>query len=203
MPFEHQGALHLKGRVEVLSNDSLSSLLNTIMPLLTVGGNIPVVLVTPFKKWIADRCCQDTTHCTNTATPQWEADLEMRLADAARHIRTTLFSKGVRHVRVLNPCTIGKGLPQYEVWDIDNDFMPAYRLFDEVASSILTHNKPPPGNTTTPAQKRPHEDEVKKLAVPPLMDQPPNRGGVGRGYTRGRGLAGRGRRPMRGGRGQW
>jgi len=41
MPFEEAGALHLKGQVEIISNDSLSALINLLLPLITVGGEYP------------------------------------------------------------------------------------------------------------------------------------------------------------------
>jgi len=190
-------ALHLPGEVKVIGADGLNALITAILPLLRVGGNTPVVLITPYKRWVSSRCCENAGHTTNTATPEWEAALEAKLADLNRSIRTLLFNKGFRNVRVVNPCSFARNLPQHEVWDFDNPTLPATKFFDEVATSLLNNNTPSDGLLANRKRTRGDADQsLPPPTPPPLMGYC----GTGRGHQTGRGAArGRGLFP-RGGR---
>jgi len=201
---------HIPGTVEMLSKERMHSLFSIILPLLKIGGGIPVILIMPYKRWIEDKCCNSPSHGINTATKEWEKTVEDRISEATRTMRSLLFSKGLRHVRVINPCSIGKDLPNYEIWEPGNDILPANRFFDEVADSILVVNSPSDSIVANnSSMKRPREDSGESGSThtqqrasnhpPPLMAMRGCRGGnSSRGFRGGRTRRPgyRGRRPQ-------
>jgi len=133
---EDNGAIHIKGELRVLGKDAQYEIFKQILPLLTVAGKRPVILVTPFSRWLLGRCCEEKDHITNFNDMEYETTLATQLLELARNFRSFCFTKGMREVRILDPFTLTKELPKIELWE-DSVTYPSTRFYSKMAEKII------------------------------------------------------------------
>jgi hypothetical protein len=52
--------------IAVLLRFSLKKTIDTIMPIFKATQNTPCVIIPPLPRYLFARCCDDTSHCTNS-----------------------------------------------------------------------------------------------------------------------------------------
>jgi len=135
--FDRHGLLHLKGEVHTMSKDSQYEAFQVMQQLLKVGGQRPIIFITPTPMWVVGRCCNMPDHSTNTGTDTWAASIAEKVDEAAKNYKSFFFTKGYRNVTIINNAQIQGEIPTFEIWD-DSNGIPGAKFFNRLAQHVVS-----------------------------------------------------------------
>ena len=130
---------HVEGEARILGKDSQIEVYEMVRPVLKMAGNKPLVIVTPYHRWVTGLCCNRASHRVNTGKVQWTTTLNKKLEEATWNLRSHLFNKGYRNTMVVNPLTTDGGMTMHEAWD-KSTTIPSSKFFQRLAASLIANN---------------------------------------------------------------
>jgi hypothetical protein len=104
LPFKSNGRYHLGGDVVVTPPDIFAEVIKKVIPLLKSTGCKPSVIIPPLPRYLFARCCNDTEHCTNAASPHFCKSLLTGFTEMRNGLIRQLVASGLTNFRVMDIC---------------------------------------------------------------------------------------------------
>jgi len=103
LAFKQDGKYHVRGALELAGQEELRELMNMTVPAFKAVQGANTFLVGPMARYLAGPCCGDPEHITNYSDPDYGEKLAAGVRQAGRFIRSLVWHKRWRNVRVINP----------------------------------------------------------------------------------------------------
>ena len=100
------GIYHISGELIVASKEVQYNLYKVIRPLLMAVGNRPLVVVTPFPRYISAPCCGEPSHVTNFRDADFAENIIGQLGELRMNFRSFLFSDRLRRTSTIDPAPL-------------------------------------------------------------------------------------------------
>ena len=129
------GVYHVKGALYVAHKETQYHMYKTIRPLLMAAGNRPMVIITPFPRYVSAPCCADRTHITNFRDINYTDEIMASLADIRTNFKSFLFADRIRRVNVINPAPLMDDRLSAEHWQ--DPVHPKEDSFRQLATLVM------------------------------------------------------------------
>ena len=129
------GIYHIPGELIVASKDVQYNLYKVIRPLLMAAGNRPLVIVTPFPRYICKPCCDEPGHVTNFKDAGFADDIIGQLGELRSNFRSFLFADRIRRASTINPAPLMEDTPVMGLWE--DPVHPKQEIFAKLAELVV------------------------------------------------------------------
>jgi len=129
------GIYHVKGELVLAHRDVQFSIYKTIKPVLAAAGAKPIIIVTPFPRYMSAACCTDPEHMTNYGDQDFGDNLRDKLEEMRSNMRSYLFSDNIRRAGVINPTPLLDQTHPAGQWD--DPVHPARPFFTKLADMVM------------------------------------------------------------------
>ena len=86
-------------------------------PALLAASGGPIIIITPMLRFITHGRCEDESHLTNRASPEFSADIQRHLAETRSNFHSFAFTDNLRNVSLINPALLFVSIQTSEGWD--------------------------------------------------------------------------------------
>ncbi len=104
LPFKSQGKFHLAGKVVVCPVDLFKRTIDTMAPIFGALKETPSVIIPPMLRWIFERCCDDSGHCTNFGSENFGQKLLTDFMTLRGVLIRQLVGMGLKNFKVMDSC---------------------------------------------------------------------------------------------------
>jgi hypothetical protein len=96
------GKYHAPGALRVIGKDSLRDLFMLMQPIFKAIKGFRAIILSPLPRYIWHRCCENTSHITNSESPNFASDMGQGLKDITTNLRNMIFMRKIRGASVMN-----------------------------------------------------------------------------------------------------
>ena len=182
-PFRIGNTYHVQGKLAVCVPSEFKYLFAAAASIIRACRKATVFLLSPIYRYLNRRCCEDPSHLTNSEDPTFPARLAQSLRDMHKLLRSLVWHKHWRNVKVVNPAIhmglrpdSGHSLEEEEArmaellarWG-DDPIHPTEIAYKQLAEALLNM-----GADAQPPAQMPARANNKRVASPtPLPDNRP------------------------------
>jgi hypothetical protein len=193
---DHNGKMHMKGDLIVVSKSAQHILFSAVRPMLDAARGRNCIIMAPMPRYLFKGCCEDSEHLTNRNNSNFRQHLTRDLKEVAENIRDFCFTTGYRMVRILDPAVSWRGKEDDTIWK-DDPVHPSEAAYSMLAEGVISIHR----NMESGAKKRPRTNSETGEPGPSSALNRLVGGGRGGHRERGRGGGGHGAGGAGGGRG--
>jgi len=132
---DEQGVYHVGGELVVAEKEVQYNLYKAVRPLLMAAGSKPIVIITPFPRYLLSPCCSDPSHVTNFREDGYTDKVMASLDDMRNNYRSFLFTDRIRRASVINPAPLMEEGPVSELWE--DPVHPKAEIFNQLADLVI------------------------------------------------------------------
>ena len=129
------GIYHIVGELTIAPKEIQYNVYSAIRPLLKAAGNRPLVIVTPFPRYVSAPCCADSEHVTNFRDADYTDKIMSQLAEIRANFKSFLFTDHLRRISVINPAPLMDDRMGAEFWQ--DPVHPKEGAFEQLATLVL------------------------------------------------------------------
>ena len=133
---DRSGKYHVVGDLVVAGKEAQFNIYKVMRPALLAASGGPIIIITPMPGYITCVCCEDESHLTNRASPEFSADIQHHLAETRNNFRSFIFTDSLRNVSVINPALLFDSIQTSEGWDSADPIHPKPCIYRELAKLI-------------------------------------------------------------------
>jgi hypothetical protein len=180
------GRYHMPGEIRVAGRDTQVDHLRALHPLFKILKQHKILMVTPMQRYIVGSCCNNSSHGTNRAAPEFKNKMLEDLDNMKQTVKDFVFREGNRSVKLLDPNVDMRGLEAADIWGTD-PVHPRAEIYTRIAKGVV---KMSTALETKESAKRKRSNSLEEQAE---QHQAPHCGRGGERPGASRGMAGRGR----------
>jgi len=132
---DSNGIYHVCGDLIVADKTVQYNLYKAVRPLMMAVGNRPLILVTPFPRYVSSPCCHEEGHITNFREPDYVDGILAHLVEVRSNFKSFLFSDRIRRANVINPGPIMEDKTAGPHWA--DPVHPASDSFDKLSELVI------------------------------------------------------------------
>jgi hypothetical protein len=130
-----KGIYHVSGDLIVADKQVQLNLYKAVRPLLMAAGNRPLIVITPFPRYVSSPCCHEEGHVTNFKDGDYVDSILAQLAEVRVNFKSFLFSDRIRRVNVINPAPLMEDRMTGPYWA--DPVHPAADSFDRLSELVV------------------------------------------------------------------
>jgi hypothetical protein len=104
LPFKSNGKFHLGGKITTTPLGIFKKVIELVLPILKSNGERPCVIVPPLPRYLFQRCCNDSSHCTNAGEQNFPETLLSGFIQQRNELIRCLVQNGLTNFKVLDVC---------------------------------------------------------------------------------------------------
>jgi hypothetical protein len=133
---DENGRYHMPGEIRVAAKDTQVDHMRALHPLFEILKQHKILIVTPMQRYIASSCCNNSSHGTNRAAPDFRNKMLEDLDNMKRTVKDFVFREGNRSVKLLDPNVDMRGLEVADIWGAD-PVHPRTEIYTRIAEGIV------------------------------------------------------------------
>jgi hypothetical protein len=104
LPFKSNGKFHLGGKITTTPLGIFKKVIELVLPILKSKGDRPCVILPPLPRYLFQRCCNDSSHCTNAGEKNFPETLLSGFIQLRNELIRCLVQHGLTNFKVLDVC---------------------------------------------------------------------------------------------------
>ena len=129
------GIYHVRGELTIAQRDIQLNIYNAVKPILMAAGTRPLIVITPFPRYMCSPCCPDKEHITNFSKDDYMDTMLASLSEIRNNFRTFMFTDNIRRVSLINPAPLMDDRAASEYWQ--DPVHPGATAFDQLAELVI------------------------------------------------------------------
>jgi len=139
------------GELTIAPKEIQYNVYKAIRPILMAAGSRPLVIVTPFPRYVSAPCCADKDHVVNFRDGDYIDKIMQQLGEIRANFKSFLFTDHLRRISVVNPAPLMDDRLAAEFWQ--DPVHPKEGAFEQLATLVVE-------SAERLAGKRKHEEEA-------------------------------------------